>query len=591
MVAEAESRPVLEHEVAGHEIYLWIIRNIDQLIAKVRNNPEDDTLLAESAVKLAAELLRASRATETWAEKRQGNQLARMMDDASGKAFTIAMADQVFRPPSSERSASQFRHLVDSYGVPRYLGFPERTAMTVGSIASGFLPGMVMPAITGAMRRESSSVILPAEEAKLKPMLRNRRAEGVHMNLNQLGEAILGEGEAENRIQAILDRIADPECTYFSVKISAIFSQIHLVAYEESLAEIKVRLRRLYRAAMANPVNGRPKFVNLDMEEYRDLRLTCDVFRQVLDEPEFHTLGGGDRASGIPAGLMAFPEGTQSLGDRRAEAEGGAGIKIRIVKGANLAMESVDAELHDWEAAPYGSKEEVDANFKRMLHEGCKQENAAAVRLGIASHNLFDVAYALLLREREEVVDRMEFEMLEGMANHQLRVVKDVAGGMVSYAPIVMRDDFHSAIAYLVRRLDENTHEENFLHDIFTIEEGNAVWEKQKQRFLAACARKDSIASEPARTQNRATETHAAATLRKLRSTMHRIPIGHYQPTPRGSGKRWIRYMKLPLNPSRWSLLAKRKRVRPSTPQRIPLSLEKLLTAMPWLVPNRLNVH
>ncbi len=495
-------------------------QSIDQLIEKLRANPENDTLLAESAVNLAAELLRASRAKETWAEKRQGNQLARMMDDASGKAFTIAMADQVFRPPSSERSASQFRHLVDSYGVPRYLGFPERTAMTVGSMASGFLPGIVMPAVTGAMRRESSSVILPAEEAKLKPMLRKRRAEGVHMNLNQLGEAILGEGEAEKRIEAILDRIADPECTYFSVKISAIFSQIHLVAYEESLEEIKIRLRRLYRAAMANPVNGRPKFVNLDMEEYRDLRLTCDVFRQVLDEPEFHTLEAGIVLQAYLPDSWTFQKELNRWAIAR-KAEGGAGIKIRIVKGANLAMESVDAELHDWEAAPYGSKEEVDANFKRMLHEGCKQENAAAVRLGIASHNLFDVAYALLLREREGVADRMEFEMLEGMANHQLRVVKDVAGGMVSYAPIVLRDDFHSAIAYLVRRLDENTHEENFLHDIFTIEEGNAVWEKQKQRFLAACARKDSISAEPARTQNRAAETHAAAS---AKAPFHNAP-------------------------------------------------------------------
>ena len=485
------------------------LQNIDTLIANVRANPDDDTLLAESAVKLAAELLRSSRETESWAEKRQGNQLARMMDDASGKAFTIAMADQVFRPPSAERSASQFRHLVDSYGVPEYLGFPERTAMTVGSIASGIFPRLVMPAITTAMRRESSSVILPAEDEKLKPLLRKRKSQGVHMNLNQLGEAILGEGEAEKRIQAILDRIADPECTYFSVKISAIFSQIHLVAYEESLAEIKTRLRRLYRAAIANPVGGRPKFVNLDMEEYRDLRLTCDVFRQVLDEPEFSGLEAGIVLQAYLPDSWIFQKELNKWAIER-KANGGAGIKIRIVKGANLAMESVDAELHDWEAAPYGSKEEVDANFKRMLHEGCKPENAAAVRLGIASHNLFDVAYALLLREREGVAGRMEFEMLEGMANHQLRVVKDIAGGMVSYAPIVGRHDFHSAIAYLVRRLDENTHEENFLHDIFTIEEGNAVWEKQKERFLNACARKDSIKAEPARKQDRAAESHSA---------------------------------------------------------------------------------
>ncbi len=243
------------------------------------------------------------------------------------------------------------------------------------------------------------------------------------------------------------------------------------------------------------------------MEEYRDLRLTCDVFRQVLDEPEFKNLEAGIVLQAYLPDAWPFQKDLTKWAQGR-KANGGAGIKIRIVKGANLAMESVDAELHDWETAPYGSKEEVDANFKRMLHEGCDPKNADAVRLGIASHNLFDIAYTLLLRDREGVTDRIEFEMLEGMANHQARVVKDVAGRLVSYAPIVMRDDFHSAIAYLVRRLDENTTEENFLHDIFTIKEGNAVWDKQKKAFLAACARKDTVSSGSARKQDRNTETH-----------------------------------------------------------------------------------
>ncbi len=113
---------------------------IDQLISNVKAKPEDDAFLANTAVDLAAELLSASREVETWSEKRQGAQLARMMEDGPGKAFTIAMADQVFRPPSSERSAAQFRHLVDSYGVPEYLGLPERAAMMAGAAASTFPP-------------------------------------------------------------------------------------------------------------------------------------------------------------------------------------------------------------------------------------------------------------------------------------------------------------------------------------------------------------------------------------------------------------------------------------------------------------------
>jgi RHH-type proline utilization regulon transcriptional repressor/proline dehydrogenase/delta 1-pyrroline-5-carboxylate dehydrogenase len=106
------------------------------------------------------------------------------------------------------------------------------------------------------------------------------------------------------------------------------------------------------------------------------------------------------------------------------------------------------------------------------------------VRLGVASHNLFDVALALILREELGVQASVELEMLEGMANHQARAVQSKAGGLLVYAPAVKRADFLSAMAYLVRRLDENTSPENFLHDLFGLVPGSPAWERQKQRFL-----------------------------------------------------------------------------------------------------------
>lgn len=474
-------------------------------LARLRQSPGDDLLLAREAVALAAGLLRAGQRSATSSENRQGARMARMMRDAAGKAFTLAMADQVFRPRSAARSSAVFRRLLDGYGVPDYLSLPERAAMKAGALASAIAPGLVMPAITRAMRAQSASVILPAEEKNLKPLLDRRRAAGIRMNFNQLGEAILGEGEAENRMRAILARLESPDCNYLSVKISAIFSQIHLIGHDETLARITESLRRLYRTAMAKPWEGRPKFVNLDMEEYRDLHLTCEAFRTVLDEPEFINLEAGIVLQAYLPDSWPVQQALNEWARERVR-RGGAGIKIRIVKGANLAMESVEAELHDWPCAVYPSKEEVDANFKRMLHEGCRKENAGHVRLGVASHNLFDIAYAMLLRAREGAEDRVDFEMLEGMANHQARVVHELAGGLLLYAPVVRHDDFHSAIAYLVRRLDENTAEENFLRDLFGMTEGDAAWENQKARFLRACELKDRASHGPRRTQNRANQ-------------------------------------------------------------------------------------
>lgn len=478
----------------------------------VRSGKCTDNDLAMKAVELAKIILEKANAGMKTGERRQAEKLARMMNDGAGKALTLAMADQVFRPPTNERSAERFRSLVYSYKIPEYLPKHERWAMALGAKASEYFPGIVMPAVTSQLRAESNKVILPSEDNKLMPHLKQRKNAGMRMNINQLGEAILGEEEAKHRLQQVIERLESPECEYISVKISAILSQINLLDFEGTVALIQDRLRVLYRTAMThnytrNDGTSHPKFVNLDMEEYRDLHLTCEAFKRTLMEPEFLKLEAGIVLQAYLPDSSIEQIKLTDWAKERVKA-GGARIKIRIVKGANLAMEKVEASLHDWEIAPYDNKGDVDANYKKMLHYGCRPENAAIVRIGVASHNLFDLSYAMLLRERENVRDEIEFEMLEGMANHQARVICEVAEGLLLYAPVVKREDFHSAIAYLVRRLDENTSEENFLHDLFGMTYGSREWEIQRRRFLRACEEKDTVKVGPNRKQNRITDTY-----------------------------------------------------------------------------------
>jgi len=272
--------------------------SISSILKEVKDKSLSAEEVADLAVDLAGELLSVANKDQKTSERYQGWKMARMMDDPMGKTLTLAMADQVFRSPSESRSASQFRYLIAEYGIPSYLPVHEQVAMRMGALSSAIAPEVIMPAITWKMRGESSEVILPSEDDKLIPHLKKRKEQGIRMNINQLGEAILGEEEAAKRMDQVVARLESPECEYISVKISAIFSQINLVAYDDTLEQIKDRLRRLYRTAQANTFTQNdgsesPKFVNLDMEEYRDLHLTCDAFRQVLMEDEFLKLRAG----------------------------------------------------------------------------------------------------------------------------------------------------------------------------------------------------------------------------------------------------------------------------------------------------------
>ena len=492
------------------------IPKIQARLRAVRGKVLSDEELAAEAVALAGELLSAGRKRLKFRDRLAARKLGRMLDDPSGKALTLSLADQVFRSRFPRRVASQFRHLVKSYGTPRYLPFYERLAMGIGSLAAAFFPGKVMSLVTKKMRSESKAVILAGEPEKFLRHAARRAEQGTQLNVNQLGEAILGEEEAARRLDALVGRLKDPTVTYISVKLSAIFSQINLMAFEDSLAVVKQRLRKLYRTAKANPRPGRqgngggkPKFVNLDMEEYRDLHLTLAAFREVLDEPEFQDLSAGIVLQAyLPDSFEHQKELTGWAIDRLES--GGEQIKIRLVKGANLAMESVDAALHDWDEAPYQTKAEVDANYRRMVEYGCQPEHARAARIGVASHNLFDIAYGLLLREMHEVRALVDFEMLEGMANHQAQVVEELADDLVLYAPVVLERDFHSAIAYLVRRLDENTLEGNFLRDLFSLKVKSPAWERQRSAFEQAFRNRSAVSTEPRRTQDRSVVDRAA---------------------------------------------------------------------------------
>ena len=480
------------------------------LLAEVKGQSLTVEELAEQAVKLAAELLNAAQAQQTDAEKKQAAKIKGMMDDPMGKLMTMALSDQAFRSHSPGRINNQIRHLIEGYGVPAYFADWEQVALELGTRIGQYIPHLVVPFVVAKLRAETSSVILPGEEDPFRAYLQKRRKTGTRLNLNHLGEAILGEDEASRRLKAYLVLLARPDVEYISVKISSIYSQINLVSFDETVEAIKQRLRLLYRTAMQHQFvlpdgSSTPKFINLDMEEYRDLHLTVAAFEQVLDEPEFlsHRAGIVLQAY-LPDSFPVQREITAWAKERVAR--GGAPIKIRIVKGANLAMERVEAALQGWEQAPYLTKADVDANYKRMVLFGCRPDNAKIVNLGIASHNLFDLAFGLVVRANNGVEDEVEFEMLEGMANHQARAVQAAAGGLLLYAPVVKQDDFHSAIAYLVRRLDENTAEENFLHDLFGLQVGDEKWAKQKGFFLTAVKRRDEAPAAPNRTQNRQTE-------------------------------------------------------------------------------------
>ncbi|HVZ33820.1 MAG TPA: proline dehydrogenase family protein, partial [Polyangiaceae bacterium] len=384
---------------------LEIQESAQQLLQGVSGRALGPEETERSALELAALLFELSEALMDGAERGRRARLSRLLDDPRGQLSSVLLTDRVARDPGFRHAADQLRYLVGRLGVPHFLHWFERLQMALGAHAGCLAPELTGKLIARHIRAEVAGLVLPAEPRALAAFLNQRRTEGVQVNVNQLGEEVLGEARAAQRLREYIELLSRPEIETISVKLSSIFSQVDLFAWESSQRLLAERLRQIYRAALSSvkaptdlapesssrPPATRSKLVYLDMEAYRDLRFTVSLFQRILDEPEFAQLSAGLVLQAyIPESADLQTELTIWALERRRR--GGAPLRLRIVKGANLAAERVQCARLNWTLPIYASKAEVDANYKRMLFAGTDPAHAEALQLGIASHNIFDLA-------------------------------------------------------------------------------------------------------------------------------------------------------------------------------------------------------
>ncbi len=466
--------------------------------------------IAKDAADLATQWQDCANALLSRKDRKRQRRVARMIGHQPDKVFLVKMLDQCFRSSDPARVADQICRLFRQYGYPAFLSPSERLMFRLFMVLGRHVPALTIPLVVAQIRKNSSDSVIPGEPRPFMAYLARRKAQGIRVNINHLGEAVLGEDEAKRRLDGYIEHLSNPAIEYISVKLSTIYSQIEPLAFDNTIVELKQRLTLLFRAARDNRVvDGASKFVNLDMEEFHDLEVTSTAFMATLDQEEFQCLSAG-------IALQAYlPESYEKMRDittwaRQRVQQGGSPIHIRIVKGANLEMEQVEAALRNWPQAPFDNKQSVDANYKRMVIFGMEPDHIRAVRLGIASHNLFDLAFAYTVARQNGVEQFMTFEMLEGMGRHLQLAVHQVSGKLLLYAPVVTRVQFINAIAYLIRRLSENTAEQNFLRYAYHLTTASDHWEFLKQQFFDSVQLLASPSFLPNRTQDRNREVFTA---------------------------------------------------------------------------------
>ncbi|MCR2087583.1 proline dehydrogenase family protein [Campylobacter upsaliensis] len=439
--------------------------------------------MIQKSIALAEELQSKIEQNLSASERQFHAKMQKLLNNPKNKVMLIELLDRSFRCKNKKASFELIEHTLNKFGIADFFSAFEKFLLFSFLNFGKLSPNLSVPFFISHLRNDTKAMVLDADENFLAPHITKRKNEqNITLNVNLIGEEVLGEAESKYRMQKYEEALKSSYITYISIKITTIFSQINIIDFDYSKDEVVKRLDTLYALALEEQKRqGVSKFINLDMEEFRDLELTVAAFME--------SVGKFDIKAGIV--LQAYiPDSYEYLKkllafSKERVLKGMQPIKIRFVKGANMESEETIASQRGWELPTFERKIDTDSNYNKMLDLVLEDENYKYINVGIASHNIFEIAYAYTRIKEAGASESFTFEMLEGMSlqcSYELSKMHD----LILYAPVCDEAHFNNAIAYLVRRLDENTSEDNFMRYFFNLKVGSKEWEEQKSLFLNA---------------------------------------------------------------------------------------------------------
>jgi len=394
------------------------------------------------------------------------------MSDESVKVQMFRFIDVL---PMLHSRESITRHLQEYFDEVR-AHFPQavRLAIDVSQPDSLLGRALAFAARSNAGRMAERFIAGSTVEEVLSTVGKLRR-QGFAFTLDLLGEAVISEEEAENYQRAYLELIEGmapvvngwPENakldhdgfgpiprTNVSLKLSALYSQFKPIDPVGTAEGVKERLRPILRAAQAQHA-----YVHIDMEHYAYKDLTLEIFKQVLMEKEFR-----DHADVGIVIQTYLPEAERDLAELLKWAKKRkTPIWVRLVKGAYWDFETVFAQAANWPVPVYQQKWQSDACYERCTQ--VLMENYQILRPAFGSHNLRSLAHAIAWSEQLGIPrEAFEIQMLYGMGGEPAQLFAEQGYRVRSYTPF---GEMIPGMAYLVRRLLENTSNDSFLRASF----------------------------------------------------------------------------------------------------------------------------
>ncbi len=192
--------------------------------------------IIDSAIKLAEKW--QNRATQLVSDfdREFYVKMNKMLDHPKDKALLIELMDQSFRAENPARIADQICFLLEKHGMAHFFTTKDRMLLWLFQNIGKHLPQLSVPMFVNQIREDTKTVVIKGEKELFNAHLVKRKSEGTRVNINLIGEVVLGEVEASERMEKYLNALENPNIDYISIKISTIFSQIIALDFENTVS-------------------------------------------------------------------------------------------------------------------------------------------------------------------------------------------------------------------------------------------------------------------------------------------------------------------------------------------------------------------
>ena len=485
--------------------------DIPAQLADAKKRKPDDRTLAQQAATLAQELLLAGQKEMRSDERTLLSALHRMVTDEKNSRFVRQLCARVLQLSEPAEQAANLRNIIAEYGgIPSIFSTLGKIRFKAATMASVGMQSAAIAEVQRIFRSTFGGLILPAQVEKFGKRVKECAKDRIQLTLNPLTPEVFGKKSAERylgRLETILKR---PESVGIIVEPYRLCPGLTPYSPKDGARQLAEKLKGLIKLSLSGT---HPRTILVKYGDSLIMDTVAEGVRQALNSKSAYK---AEVMLEIPAYLKKSTAVLREMTEwaTARSNKGAPPFKTLLVKGSDLTHEQELYSRYGEAVSVSHNKAETDTRYKKLLHTAIAA-SPKAISPVIGTHNLFDIAYALLDWGRVGRNGLPNFCFICGLADHLARLLGKAGAHVILSTALAEENAEASFEAYLMNLVQELSRPDGIISAGAAPATNSMEWGRMRQQFLAALSGREESASDTSR-KNKSAKQFTATPLNKL---------------------------------------------------------------------------